>query len=105
MKYYIEEYPSFEDIKDELTRDDLLDIIKYTKNIEKADINEIIQEYIEDNFEPTKVRDIDREASKLIRRLSLVPTKIIQQADCGSFALEKDKMEKELEDAMQYFEE
>jgi len=61
MKYFIDSYPSFEDIKDELTRDDLLDIIEYTKNIEKADINEIIQDYIEDNFEPTKVRDIDRE--------------------------------------------
>jgi len=61
MKYYIDEYPSFENIKDKLTRDDLLDIIEYTKNIEKADINEIIQDYIEDNFEPTKVRDIDRE--------------------------------------------
>jgi len=68
MKYYIEEYPSFEDIKDELTRDDLLDIIEYTKNIEKADINEIIQEYIEDNFEPTKVRDIDREIEESIHR-------------------------------------
>jgi len=66
MKYYIDEYPSFEDIKDELTRDDLLDIIEYTKSIEKADINEIIQEYIEDNFEPTKVRDIDREIDETI---------------------------------------
>jgi len=39
-------------------------------------------EFIKSIFSIQKDRDM---ASKLIRRLSLVPTKIIQQADCGSF--------------------
>jgi len=66
MKYYTNKYPSFDEIKDELTREDLIDIVEAIIELNLPKINSFIEDYIVDNFEPIMVRDVDREKDEQI---------------------------------------
>ena len=66
MKYYISEYPSFDEIKDDLTKEDLKDIVEAIMELGLSKVDNIIKNFIEANYEPTRVRDIDRERDEMI---------------------------------------
>ena len=66
MKYYTNEYPSFENIKNNLSKNDLIDIIEQTIDYGDSVIETIVKDFIEANYEPIKVRDVDRERDEMI---------------------------------------
>jgi len=56
---YSNSYPTFDEIKDDLTKEDLLDIFGVAMTSNGGDINTAIQDYIEAEYEPSKVIDYD----------------------------------------------
>jgi len=65
MKYYIDNYPSFDEIKGDLTKQDLIEIIEQIMEFVPI-AQDIVQDFIEANYEPTRVRDVDRERDEMI---------------------------------------
>ena len=56
--YKVNVYPSWDEVKSEVSRLDLLDIIDSALN---NDIDDAVKEYIEENYEPRK--EIDHDAA------------------------------------------
>jgi uncharacterized protein YeeX (DUF496 family) len=52
-------YLSWEDIKDDLSREELKEIIDEVRL--GSDVNEVITDYIEANYEPLNARDTDHD--------------------------------------------
>jgi len=56
---YTNTYPTFEEIKDEISKKDLIEIIESAISLHDGDINAAIQDYVEAEYEPSKEFDCD----------------------------------------------
>lgn len=56
---YTNTYPTFNEIKEDLTKQDLVEIIDNAVSLRDGDINEALKDYIEAEFEPIKEFDYD----------------------------------------------
>jgi len=56
---YYNTYPTFDEIKEDLTKQDLIEIIEAAMTLHDGDIDAAIQDYVEAEYEPTKELDLD----------------------------------------------
>lgn len=56
---YYNAYLTFDEIKDDLTKQDLMEIIETAMSLNDGDINAAIQDYVEAEYEPIKEFDYD----------------------------------------------
>jgi|GEM_PF-2812999 len=56
---YTNTYPTFEEIKEQISKEDLIEIVESAMSLHDGDINLAIQGYVEATYELTKEFDYD----------------------------------------------
>ncbi len=56
---YTNTYPTFEEIKEQISKEDLIEIVESAISLHDGDINLAIQDYVEATYEPIKEFDYD----------------------------------------------